>query len=324
VKIVIPDDYQNVVPGLDCYRLLQDFDVTRYQDVCADPGELARRFAGADALVLTRERTRIDTALLERLPGLKLISQTGKIAAHLALAACTRAGVAVAEGTGSPVAPAELTWALIMMGMRRLVPAVEAMKAGRWQINLGDCLAGKTLGIWGYGKIGRRIARYGAAFDMRVLIWGSESSRQAAIEDGFCAAEDRESFFSEADVVTLHLRLNENTRGLVRYRDLCRMKPEALFVNSSRAELVEPDALRRALAGGRPGRAALDVFEQEPVTDSAHWALTMPQVVCTPHLGYVERQGYELYFGTAFQNIVDFFAGRTGAVINPEVLLTRR
>ncbi|NVK41199.1 MAG: D-2-hydroxyacid dehydrogenase family protein [Oceanospirillaceae bacterium] len=320
MKVAIPDDYQDVVQGLDCYSLLDGFDVVLYRDTCSDVDTLAQRFAGADALVLTRERTRIDAELLARLPELKLISQTGKIAGHLDLEACTRAGVAVVEGQGSPVAPAELTWALIMAGMRRLLPAVEAMKAGRWQVNIGDCLAGKLLGIWGYGKIGRRIARYAEAFDMKVTVWGSEASRAAAVSDGHAAAASREAFFADVDVLSLHLRLNDATRGLVRFDDLSRMRPETLFVNTSRAELVEPDALRRALQAGRPGRAALDVFEQEPLIDPGHWALQMPQVLCTPHLGYVERQGYELYFGTAFANIVDFFEGRRDAVINPAAL----
>ncbi|GGO76962.1 glyoxylate reductase [Marinobacterium nitratireducens] len=320
MKVVIPDDYQDVVRTLNCFSLLDAFEVAVYRDACSDIDELARRFAGAQALVLTRERTPIDSRLLARLPDLQLISQTGKIAAHLDLEACTAAGVAVTEGQGSPVAPAELTWALIMAGMRRLLPAIDAMKAGRWQVNIGDCLAGKTLGIWGYGKIGRRIARYAAAFDMKVVVWGSEASRAAAVSDGHSAAENRELFFASVDVLSLHLRLNDATRGLVRFEDLRRMKPDALFVNTSRAELVAPDALRQALQSGRPGRAALDVFEQEPLTDPLHWALQMPQVLCTPHLGYVERQGYELYFGTAFANVVAFFEGRRDAVINPAAL----
>ncbi|MFC6673147.1 D-2-hydroxyacid dehydrogenase family protein [Marinobacterium aestuariivivens] len=320
MKIAIPDDYQSVIPGLDCFSLLQGFEVLTWNDSVDDIDTLAARFAGADALVLTRERTRIDGALLERLPGLRLISQTGKVSEHIDVGACSRHGVAIAEGVGSPVAPAELTWALIMASMRRLVPAVESMKRGRWQTNIGDCLAGKTLGIWGYGKIGQRIARFARAFDMEVLVWGRDGSLRRAREDGLALAGSRERLFELADVVSLHLRLNDETRGIVRYRDLARMKPEALFVNTSRAELVAPGALRRALQDGRPGRAALDVYEQEPLTDPHHWALTNGQVLCTPHLGYVERQSYELYFGTAFQNLVNFFAGHPTGILNPEVL----
>jgi D-3-phosphoglycerate dehydrogenase len=320
MKIIIPDDYQHAVQSLNCFQLLDGFTVQLYHDTVTDIDELARRFTDADALVLTRERTRISEALLARLPNLKLISQTGKVAGHVDVAACTRRGIAITEGFGSPVATAELTWALIMAAMRRLVPAVNGMRAGRWQTNIGDCLEGKTLGIWGYGKIGKRVARYGAAFGMTVLVWGSEPSRQQAGADGFQAAVDKSDFFRRSDVLTLHLRLNASTTGLVRYEDLARMKPSALFVNTSRAGLVEADALQRALAEGRPGRAALDVFEQEPIYDSTYWALTNPKVLCTPHLGYVETGSYEHYFGVAFQNVVDFFDGRPQNVLNPEVL----
>lgn len=320
MKIVIPDDYQHAVQALDCFQLLAGFEVQLYHDTVTDIEELARRFAPADALVLTRERTRLTEPLLARMPNLKLISQTGKVTDHVDVEACTRRGIAITEGFGSPVAPAELTWALIMAAMRRLVPAVNGMRAGQWQTNIGDCLEGKTLGIWGYGKIGRRVARYGAAFGMAGLVWGSESSRQQARADGFQAALDKDDFFRRSDVLTLHLRLNVATSGLVRYEDLARMKPSALFVNTSRAGLVEAGALQQALVEGRPGRAALDVYEQEPIYDPGYWALTNPQVLCTPHLGYVETGSYEYYFGVAFQNVVDFFSGRPQNVRNPEVL----
>ena len=320
MNIVIPDDYQYTIQTLDCFRLLDEFEVQLYHDTVTDLDELARRFAPAEALVLTRERTRITEPLLARLPHLKLISQTGKVAGHVDVAACTQRGIAITEGFGSPIATAELTWALIMAAMRGLVPAVNGMRAGRWQTNMGDGLEGKTLGIWGYGKIGRRVARYGAAFGMDVLVWGSESSRQQAQADGFMATADQASFFADSDVLSLHLRLNAATSGLVRYADLAQMKPSALFVNTSRAGLVEAGALQQALAEGRPGRAALDVYEQEPIYDPNYWALTMPNVLCTPHLGYVERGGYEYYFGVAFQNVVDFFNGQPENVKNPEVL----
>nr|WP_256557979.1 D-2-hydroxyacid dehydrogenase family protein [Marinobacterium sedimentorum] len=304
---------------MDCFSRLRDFEVEVYHDSVASMDTLVARFASADALVLTRERTCIDDALLARLPRLKLISQTGKVAAHIDVAACHRRGVAIAEGTGSPVAPAELTWTLIMAAMRGLVPAVNAMQQGRWQVNIGDCLAGKTLGIWGFGKIGRRLARYAEAFDMEVLVWGREDSRRAAGELGLGVAASKAEFFTACDVLSLHLRLNADTRGLVHYEDLIRMKTDALFVNTSRAELVEPGALQQALQLGRPGRAALDVYEQEPVIDAGYWALKMDKVLCSPHLGYVERAGYELYFDAAFSNVVQFFAGRPANIINPQV-----
>ena len=273
----------------------------------------------ASDVELARQRV-ITEPLLTRLPGLKLISQTGKVAGHVDVAACTRRNIAIAEGFGSPVATAELTWALIMAAMRKLVPAVNGMQAGRWQTNIGDCLDGKTLGIWGYGKIGKRVARYGHAFGMAVLVWGSESSRRQAEGDGFRAAPGKRDFFEQSDVLTLHLRLKPATTGIVGYEDLAQMKPTALFVNTSRAGLVEDGVLQRALAEGRPGRAALDVYDREPIYDPTFWALTMPNVLCTPHLGYVETRSYELYFGVAFQNVVNFFQGRPENVLNPAEL----
>jgi D-3-phosphoglycerate dehydrogenase len=306
MRIVIPDDYQHVVQQLECFRLLEGFDVRVYHDAVSDPDVLAERFAEADALVLTRERTRIDAALLQRLPRLKLISQTGRAGPHLDLEACRERGVTVAEGTGSPIAAAELTWALILNARRRLREAMNGLYAGQWQVNLGQRLYGQTLGIWGYGKIGQRLARYARAFDMQVLVWGSETSRQAAVADGHEAAPTREAFFAQADIVTLHLRLVEATRHCVTADDLARMKPDALLVNSSRAELIAPGALFEALDRGRPGQAALDVFEQEPILEADHPLLTHPRVLCTPHLGYVEKHSYEAYFGEAFANVRAF------------------
>nr|WP_288356827.1 D-2-hydroxyacid dehydrogenase family protein [uncultured Pseudomonas sp.] len=323
MHIVIPDDYQNVIRTLDCFPTLADHRVSLYHDAVDDVQVLVERFADADALVLTRERTRIDEALLARLPNLKLISQTGKVSNHLDVEACTRHGVAVMEGRGSPIAPAELTWALIINARRQLFPAIQAMYAGQWQVNMGQRLAGQTLGIWGYGKIGQRLARYAQAFEMPVLVWGSETSRQAAVADGHQAAPSREAFFASADVISLHLRLAAATRHLVTAADLALMKPSALLVNTSRAELIAPGALLDALNKGRPGFAALDVFEQEPLNDPGHTLLRHPGVLCTPHLGYVEREGYELYFGDAFANVRAFFAGEDCALANPQVR-TRR
>ncbi|WP_421682226.1 D-2-hydroxyacid dehydrogenase family protein [Stutzerimonas urumqiensis] len=319
MHIVIPDDYQNVIRSLDCFARLADHRVTLHHDPVTDRDVLAERFADADALVLTRERTVIDEALLARLPRLKLISQTGKVASHLDIDACTRHGVAVMEGRGSPIAPAELTWALILMARRKLLPAMQGLYGGQWQVNLGDRLCGQTLGIWGYGKIGQRLARYAQAFEMPVLVWGSDESRAAAERDGHRAASSREAFFAEADVLSLNLRLSERTLHIVGADDLARMKPSALLVNTSRAQLIAPGALLAALDKGRPGYAALDVFEQEPMTDPQHPLLRHPRVLCTPHLGYVERQGYELYFGDAFANVLDFFEGKPCTFANPGV-----
>ena len=324
MHIVIPDDYQDAVRGLDCYASLADHHVTVYCDPPASFDELVVRLRDAEALVLIRERTAIDSALLERLPRLKLISQTGKISNHIDLPACTNFGVAVAEGVGSPVAPAELCWALIMASSRRLPEYREAMRAGHWQATgdrrLGRILQGLTLGIWGYGKIGRLVAGYGRAFGMEVLVWGRGASREEAQAHGHRAATDRAEFFAESDVLSLHLRLTEATRGCVGLDDLRRMKPDALFVNISRAELVAAGALEEALSAGRPGFAALDVYEREPMLGTEQRLVTMDNVLCTPHIGYVEKASYELYFGRAFANVLAFAGGRPQNIANPSSL----
>ncbi|WP_409260448.1 D-2-hydroxyacid dehydrogenase family protein [Pseudomonas putida] len=325
MRIAIPDDYQDVIRSLDCFKRLAGHDVSVFHDKQpASVDALVARFADADALVLTRERTRIDAALLDRLPKLKLISQTGKVAGHLDLEACTARGIIVTEGRGSPVAPAELAWALILNARRQLVPAIEAFRQGRWQVNLGQAIAGQVLGIWGYGKIGQRLARYAQAFDMPVLVWGSEASRAAAEADGHRAATSREAFFAEADILSLNLRLSDTTRHGVTIDDLSRMKTDALLVNVSRAELIAPGALLQALDAGRPGFAAVDVFEQEPILEPNHPLLTHPRVLSTPHLGYVEKNGYELYFGDAFDNVLAFFQGAPKNVANPQALKVPR
>lgn len=319
MHIVIPDDYQHAVRSLDCFAQLSGHKVSLYHDVQKDPKVLAQRFADADALVLTRERSVIDEALLAQLPRLKLISQTGRVGPHLDLDACSRHGVAVVEGRGSPIAAAELTWTLILNARRQLRTAIDGLYAGHWQVNLGERLCGQTLGIWGYGKIGQRLARYAQAFEMPVLVWGSEASRQAAQRDGHRAAESRQAFFSEADVLSLHLRLLDGTRHAVTLDDLLCMKPAALLVNTSRAELIAPEALLKAMSQGRPGFAALDVFEDEPLLDPAHPLLNHPRILCTPHLGYAERHSYELYFGDAFANLLAYFNGDSCTLVNPEV-----
>ncbi|MES2901951.1 MAG: D-2-hydroxyacid dehydrogenase family protein [Pseudomonadota bacterium] len=327
MKIAILDDYQDVVRQLACFSKLAGHEVRIFTNPTRGVGQLAIRLAGFDALVLIRERTALSRQLLARLPNLKLIAQTGKVSEHIDVSAATAQGIAIAEGVGSPVAPAELTWALIMAASRKIVPYANNLKDGLWQtasINprlngLGTVLHGRTLGIWGYGKIGRLVAGYGKAFGMQVLIWGGEQSCAAAVRDGYEVALSRQALFARADVLSLHLRLAEATRGVVRAEDLALMRPGSLFVNTSRAELLADGALEAALHLGRPGAAALDVFTSEPLApDSA--LLRIPTVLATPHLGYVEQDSYELYFGAAFDNIVNFAAGNPSNVLNPEVL----
>ncbi|PIF45178.1 D-3-phosphoglycerate dehydrogenase [Chryseobacterium sp. 52] len=319
-KIAILDDYQNVVKTLKCFDMIKDQDVVVLNETYKDPEILAEKIKDAEILVLIRERTVINEELLSRLPNVKLISQTGKISNHLELSDCTRFGVAVAEGTGSPVAPAELAWVLIMDTVRQIPQAIEAMKQGKWQTNIGETISGKTIGIWGYGKIGKKIAQYAKAFGASVLVWGSEASRENAVNDGFEKAETKEDFFRNADVVTLHLRLNDETFGIVKESDLELMKPTAALINTARAELVEKNALINALKKGTPGFAGVDVYEEEPVYNENFELLKMNNVVCTPHLGYVERNGYELYFEKAFENVVQFIKGSPTHIANPEVL----
>jgi D-3-phosphoglycerate dehydrogenase len=323
MHIVIPDDYQHVIRSLDCFSLLDGHQVSVYHDTVKNLDLLAQRFRDADALVLTRERTRIGAALLAQLPKLKLISQTGKVGAHLDLDACSAQGVAVMEGRGSPIAPAELTWALMLNARRQLIPAIQGLYAGHWQTNLGERLYGQTLGIWGYGRIGQRLARYAQAFDMPVLVWGSETSRDAAVRDGHRAASCKQAFFGEVDVLSLNLRLTESTRHVVTLDDLLQMKPSALLVNTSRAELLAPGALFEALSEGRPGYAALDVLDDEPILDEAHPLLNHPRVLCTPHLGYAEKHSYELYFGDAFANVQAFFRGDPCQLVKPAAVQQR-
>ncbi|TFW16856.1 D-2-hydroxyacid dehydrogenase family protein [Duganella callida] len=331
MKIAILDDYQNATPSLSCYQLLDGHEVKVFNNSARGLGQLAIRLAPFEALVLIRERTALNRAILSKLPNLKLISQTGKLSGHVDVAAATELGIAIAEGIGSPTAPSELTWALIMAAARKIVPYANNLKDGLWQTasvnpqlnGLGYVLKGRTLGIWGYGKIGQTVAAYGRAFGMRVMVWGSEASRNKALADGCIAAASREAFFAEADVLSLHLRLNDATRGIVSGDDLARMKRDALFVNTSRAELVQTDALEQALTKGRPGYAALDVFTSEPLS-ADHPLLRMPTVLATPHLGYVEQDSYELYFRHAFQNVVDFANGQPSGINNPDYVAHAR
>jgi len=320
MRIAIPDDYQDCVRGLDCFSKLDAHDTHIFNDTVKGTDALAERFADADAIVLTRERTRIDDALLEKLPRLRLISQTGKLAGHVDVAACTARGVLVCEGSGAGSATAELSWALALASRRHLVDEANRMQQGLWQGHLGQQLGGQRLGVWSYGRIGRQVAAYGRVFGMKVWVWGREASTAAARADGFDVAPSREAFFAESDVISLHVRLNAATQGLVTPDDLARMKHSALLVNTSRAELIAHGALEQALRAGRPGFAAIDVYEQEPVLARDHPLLALPNVLCTPHIGYVEKDNYERYFGIAFDNINAFAEGRLVDVVNPEAL----
>jgi D-3-phosphoglycerate dehydrogenase len=324
VKIAILDDYQNAVKKLDCYTLLAELDTTIYTDTPGSLEELVNRLSDKDALVLIRERTEISPQLLARLPNLKLISQTGKISNHINLQACNGHRVAIAEGVGSPIAPSELCWSLILASSRHIVPYVDNFQQGVWQssgsLGLGRALNNLTIGIWGYGKIGQRIAQYAKAFGMKVMIWGSQASRDRALTDGFEAAHSKRAFFAQSDVLSLHLRLSPETRACVTYDDLQLMKKDALIVNTSRAQLIETSALPRSLKTGRPGFAALDVYDSEPTTIEQEPLLAMPNVLCAPHLGYVEKNNYELYFKMAFENVVNFYHGEPQNIANPEVL----
>jgi len=335
MNIVILDDYQDAVRKLDCAAKLESYQAKVYTNTVKGLGQLSIRLKDADIVVLIRERTHITRQLIEKLPKLKLISQTGRAGSHIDVNACTERGIAVADGLGSPIAPAELTWALVLAGMRRLPHYIGNLKHGAWQqaglkagsmpanFGLGNVLHGKTLGIWGYGKIGQLVAGYGRAFGMRVLIWGSDTSRLQAQQDGHHAATSREEFFSECDVLSLHLRLNESTAGIVRQADLSLMKPTALLVNTSRSELIETDALISALNRGRPGMAAIDVFETEPILQG-HALLRLENCICTPHIGYVEKNSYEMYFGNAFDNVINFIKGTPTNIVNPGALQVRR
>jgi len=332
---VILDDYQDAVRKLECATKLDAYPAKVYTNTVRGIGQLSVRLKDADVIVLIRERTHLPRQLIEKLPKLKLIAQTGKVGEHIDIAACTERGIAVAEGVGSPTAAAELTWALIMTAMRRIPQYVANLKHGAWQqsglktssmptnFGIGSVLKGKTLGIWSYGKIGKLIAGYGRAFGMRVLVWGRDASREQAQADGFEVAASKAEFFEQSDVLTLHLRLNEATRGIVTLDDLSMMKPTALIVNTSRAELIQPDALVAGLNRGRPGLAAVDVFESEPILQG-HALLRLENCICTPHIGYVEQDSYELYFGAAFDNIVNFIKGTPTNIVNPGALQVRR
>jgi D-3-phosphoglycerate dehydrogenase len=315
MKIAILEDYQRASAGLACFSKLAEHEVTVFSEPMRDELTIASRISGFDALVLIRERTRISKSLLERLPGLKLIVQTAKIGPHVDVKACQARGVTVCDSTGSPLSTAELTWGLILASARNIAAENARLRAGQWQGSVGYQLAGRKLGFIGYGRIAQRLARYAQAFEMPVCVWGRESTLAKAKEAGVATVESLDLLCSSCDIVSVQLRLNPETRGIVKYKHLAQMSPDSMFVNASRAELVESGALERALREGRPGRAALDVFENEPVMDAAHPLVSLPNVTATPHLGFVERGSYEKYFGDAFDAVNAFAAGKPVRVV---------
>src|SRR3954447_24885069 len=323
MNITILDDYFDTLRTLDCFKKLDGHHVTIHNDHVQDVEALAERLADTEALVLIRERTQIRTPLLERLPKLRLISQRS-VYPHIDIDACTRLGIIVSSSqhAGTPsYAAAELTWGLVLAAMRQIPQQMAALKSGHWQIGIGHTLRGNTLGVYGYGRIGAVVAGYGKAFGMNVLVWAREPALAKARADGFAAAASKQEFFEQSDVLSLHMRLVDATRGIVTAGDLARMKPTAVLVNTSRAPLIAPGALVEALRKGRPGMAAVDVFEKEPLRDIDDPLLAMDNVVATPHIGYVTRDEYELQFTDIFDQIVDYSAGKPSNVVNPETLV---
>jgi len=326
MNITILDDYFDTVRTLGCFKKLDGHDVTIWNDHVQETDALAGRLKDTEVLVLIRERTKIHAPLLEKLPKLRLISQRS-VYPHIDVEACTRLGIILSsdQHAGTPsYATAELAFGLLIAATRQIPQQMTSLKAGNWQLGVGSTLRGKTLGIYGYGRIGKAVAGYAKAFGMNVLIWARETSLESARADGWPTASSKAAFFETCDAITLHMRLVDATRGIVTAADLARMKPSAILVNTSRAPLIEPGALVAALRAGRPGCAAVDVYEEEPLRDTAHPLLTMPNVVATPHIGYVTREEYELQFSDIFDQIVAYAAGTPINVINPEVLKRAR
>lgn len=331
MQITVLDDYQDAVRKLQCTQSLAGHDLKIFNNTVKGIGQLSVRLRDTQAVVLIRERTALSRQLLEKCPRLRLVVQTGRLGPNVDLDACTELGIAVCEGESDPGVTAELTWALVMAAMRRLPQYISSLKHGAWQqsglksqsmppnFGLGQRLAGKTFGIWGFGRIGQRVAHYASAFDMRVLVWGSEKSRARAAEMGYVAAQSRESLFTDSDVLSLHLRSSDATRGLITLADLLQMKPTALLVNTARPDLLVPDALVAALNRGRPGMAAVDVFDAEPILQGQP-LLRLENAICTPHIGFVEQEHYEQLFSQAFSTIAAFAAGDASRVVNPQAL----
>jgi D-3-phosphoglycerate dehydrogenase / 2-oxoglutarate reductase len=325
MNIAILDDYFDTVRTLPCFQKLAGHNVKVWTDQVQDVDALADRLKDAEVLVLIRERTKVQAPLLRRLPNLKLISQRS-VYPHIDVRACTELGIVVSSDQHSDTpcyAAAELTWGLVLAAMRQIPQQMAALKAGKWQIGVGSSLRGKTLGLYGYGRIAAVVGEYGKAFGMNVLAWARERSLARAKADGYSAAPSKAAFFTECDVISLHMRLVDATRGIVTAADLAQMKPTALLVNTSRAGLIEPGALVSALRAGRPGMAAVDVFEEEPVLDTRNPLLAMENVVCTPHIGYVSRDEYEIQFSDIFNQIIAYGAGTPINVVNPEVLQSK-
>jgi len=325
MKVAILDDYFDTLRTLDCFRKLDGHDVAVWNDHLQDTEALAERLKDAEALVLIRERTQIRAPLIARLPKLRLISQRS-VYPHIDVDACTRAGIVVCSNLHADTpsyAAAELTFALILAAMRQIPQQMASLQKGNWQIGVGHTLRGKTLGIFGYGRIGSVVAGYGRAFGMPVIVWARPDSLARAVADGHAAAAGKEEFFARSDVLSLHMRLVPATRGIVAAADLARMKPTALIVNTSRAPLIEAGALLAALRAGRPGMAAVDVFEEEPLRDPSDPLLALPSVVATPHIGYVTRDEYELQFSDIFDQVAAFAAGAPINVVNPAALSGR-
>ena len=321
MKIAVIDDYQNAFRTLKCYAKLKDHEVIVYTDTEKDPARLTDCLKDVEVVLLTQQRSRFPGAVIERLPKLKLISQTGRATAHIDVDTCTRLGIVVsAGGAGRPHTTAELTWGLILAALRHIPYEVNRLKTGYWQSTIGTAVQGKTLGIYAFGKIGAMVAAVGRAFGARVVCLGREGSTARARAAGYEIATSRESFFAESDIVSLHLPLTPETRGIVIRRDLDLMKPTALIVNTSRAGLIAEGALVEALKNGRPGFAAVDVFEDEPVIGAAHPLLKMDNAICTPHIGYVESDSYESYYGTAVDQIIAYASGKPISVVNPQAL----
>jgi D-3-phosphoglycerate dehydrogenase / 2-oxoglutarate reductase len=322
MNVAVLDDYFNTVPSLAAFKKLERHNVKVWNTHLQETDALAERLKDAEALVLIRERTKIRAPLLEKLPKLKLISQRS-VYPHIDIDACTKKGVVVCSNmhAGTPSYPtAEMTWALILAAARDLPQQVAALKAGKWQIGVGTTVRGKTLGIFGYGRIGAEVAKVGKAFGMKVLVWAREETRKKAAADGYAVAASKAEFFAQSDILSLHMRLVDATRGIVKREDFTHMKPTAIFVNTSRSPLVEKGALEAALKEGRPGKAAVDVYDEEPVTGGNHPLLKMDNVICSPHLGYVTREEYELQFADIFDQIVAFDAGKPINVVNPDAL----
>ena len=316
MHIVISDDHQDCIRHLSCFEKLKGHTVEIFNNSVSGTDALAERYKDAEAIVLIRERTVITRELLDRLPKLKVISQTGKMAAHVDLQACKDKGIVVMDGRGSGAATAELNMLLILAALRRLVEEVARLKNGQWQGYLGDQLSGKVLGVYGFGRIGAQVCHLGKAFGAKPLVWGRESSLQKAIKEGFAVASSKEDFFRSSDIVCLQLRLNDETRHIVNAKDLAMMKPTSLLINASRAELIEPGALEAGLKQGRPAYAAIDTYESEPILGADHPLLHLPNCLCTPHIGFVERENFEAYFGIAFDNINAYLAGSPQNCVN--------